>query len=328
MSLHRLAPPRPPPVAFTEFCIASTSKPHNIALHFYTPKGYLHRGRNQRYPVVVNFHGGGFTIGRGTDDARWAAAVTEQADAICVCVDYRLAPEHPFPVGLDDCVDAILHLVRKADDLSIDASRIAITGFSAGGNFAFASLVRLRHRLESSGRVDDMGKTLPMLEVLKGGSQAGPSGGLPKPKIVAVVAWYPSVDMSQPREVRRATNPRPDKELPRFYSKLFDASYLYGEEAVDKSNPCLSPGLATDEMLKNHMPDDIDIYTCEWDGLCLEAETFSKRLQALGKRVRYRMIPEVPHGWDKTPSPWAVHPAVDGCYREACLELKRIFGES
>merc|ERR1712000_735616 len=75
-----------------------------------------------------------------------------------------------------------------------------------------------------------------------------------------------------------------------FFTQLFDASYLYPPHSASLSDPYLSPGVAPDDMLRA-LPNDIIIYTCEWDGLRAEAERFKERLtQALEKRVRYRMV--------------------------------------
>ncbi len=312
MFLHRLAPPRPPPVTFDKWMKASTSaRSGDIGLQFYTPRGYLRRAHNTRYPAVVNFHGGGFTVGTGTDDARWARSVVQEAGAICVSVDYRLAPEHPFPTAVDDGVDAILYLIKHADELGIDAKRIAVSGFSAGGNLAFTVPLRLRERGQSND--------------IKGSSQGSMSGESEDHTVVAVVAWYPCVDFSKPRGHRRATNIRPDQELAQAYSNLFDASYLY-PTGGDMSDPFLSPGVASDEMLRS-LPEDIAIYTCEWDGLCMEGRSFGQRLEKLGKRVKYRMIEGVPHAWDKAPNPIRTHPEVESSYKEACAELRRVFDE-
>lgn len=56
------------------------------------------------YPVVINFHGGGFTLGSADDDARWCGTVVDECHAVVVSVDYRLAPEHPFPTAVEDGV--------------------------------------------------------------------------------------------------------------------------------------------------------------------------------------------------------------------------------
>ena len=69
-----------------------------INLLFYVPKGYDGgRKMGKKLPVVVNFHGGGFTLGAGADDARWAQAVIDEIGAVLVSVEYRLAPQWPFP---------------------------------------------------------------------------------------------------------------------------------------------------------------------------------------------------------------------------------------
>lgn len=140
MMLHRLARPLPPSPSFHKYVEATVSPlKGKFRLQFYVPKDY-HRQKKlkgRRYPVVINFHGGGFTLGTARDDARWAGIVVEQVGAVVVSVDYRLAPEHPFPTAVEDGADAILYLARNADHLMLDPTRFAVSGFSSGGNMSF-----------------------------------------------------------------------------------------------------------------------------------------------------------------------------------------------
>ena len=87
--------------------------PGTIQLLFYGPKSFstwssrAPTNKTRGLPVVLNFHGEGFTIGAPNNDARWASAVIE-AGAVMISVDYRLAPEYPHPIGIEDGVDALL----------------------------------------------------------------------------------------------------------------------------------------------------------------------------------------------------------------------------
>ncbi|MDN3059767.1 alpha/beta hydrolase [Streptomyces sp. SRF1] len=87
-------------------------------------------------------HGGGFVVGTAAGAVGLASAVGRTAGAESIAVDYRLAPEHPFPAGLDDVVAAYTTLL----DSGTPESSIAIVGESAGGNLVLATLVALRDR--------------------------------------------------------------------------------------------------------------------------------------------------------------------------------------
>jgi hypothetical protein len=138
MKFHHLAEPRSPSPNF-EITIPSrlSTGGGTFKLAFYVPPSFFNDDHDHRFPIVVNFHGGGFTLGTETDDARWASAVVRQTGAVVVSVAYRLAPEYPFSVGIEDGTDAIIYLASHAEELCLDQHRIAISGFSAGGNFAF-----------------------------------------------------------------------------------------------------------------------------------------------------------------------------------------------
>ncbi|WNG95246.1 alpha/beta hydrolase [Mycobacterium sp. ITM-2016-00318] len=93
-------------------------------------------------PGVLWIHGGGFVAGTARFEAPWAGRLVTALGAIVVCPEYRLAPENPFPAGLDDCVAALQWMVKHADELGIDVERIAVCGASAGGGLAAAVVQR------------------------------------------------------------------------------------------------------------------------------------------------------------------------------------------
>ena len=87
-------------------------------------------------PLLIWIHGGGWVIGDlDTADAT-ARALANRSGAVTVSVDYRLAPEHPAPAALEDCLAALTWCVENAELLGVDASRVAVGGDSAGGNLA------------------------------------------------------------------------------------------------------------------------------------------------------------------------------------------------
>jgi acetyl esterase len=89
-----------------------------------------------RGPLVVYYHGGGWTCGDLDTHDQPCRALARSCGARVLSVDYRLAPEHPFPAPLDDAVAAFRDVVARADRLDVDPARIAVAGDSAGGNLA------------------------------------------------------------------------------------------------------------------------------------------------------------------------------------------------
>lgn len=94
--------------------------------------------------VILYFHGGGFVLGSLETHHRIMRLLAIESRVTLIGVDYRLAPEHPFPAPLDDCVQAARWLQGEAGTLGLDPERIVLAGDSAGANLALASLLKLR----------------------------------------------------------------------------------------------------------------------------------------------------------------------------------------
>lgn len=86
--------------------------------------------------AVLWLHGGGFVAGHPAGDHTLASSLAADLGALVVAVDYRLAPEHPFPAALDDAAAALAWLDASADELGVDRARIGLAGASAGGGLA------------------------------------------------------------------------------------------------------------------------------------------------------------------------------------------------
>jgi len=95
---------------------------------------------------VFEIHGGGFMTGSIEMMDSWCQLVSAAHDAVVVSVEYRLAPENPFPAGIEDCYAALCWTAEHAGELGIDPDRIAISGQSAGGGLAAGTALMARDR--------------------------------------------------------------------------------------------------------------------------------------------------------------------------------------
>jgi acetyl esterase len=127
----------PPPLAV----VADLSAPGPngaIGLRLYRPRAA------GRLPLLLYLHGGGFTFGSLDTHDRLMRLLALAADALVLGVDYRLAPEHPFPAALEDCLVALRWTRAHAAELGGEGERMLIAGDSAGANLALSTLLALR----------------------------------------------------------------------------------------------------------------------------------------------------------------------------------------
>lgn len=127
----------------------------------FSPPGSSPPDRGKR-AALLNIHGGGMVIGKASQDDVHMADVARDLGIVVVSIEYRLAPQSPFPAALDDCFFAWNALLESAVDVGVDPARIAIGGQSAGGGLA-AALVQ---RIHDQGGVQPVAQWLfcPMLD--------------------------------------------------------------------------------------------------------------------------------------------------------------------
>ncbi|MEQ4716595.1 alpha/beta hydrolase [Nonomuraea sp. B19D2] len=133
--IRELAGPGP-----AQICPAEDTELAGVPVRVYRPLGVT----GPTAPGVVFLHGGGWVIGDLDTHDMHARALAVAADAVVVSVDYRRAPEHPYPVPLDDCWAVTEHVAQHATTLGIDPTQLAVAGDSAGGNLAAAVALRAR----------------------------------------------------------------------------------------------------------------------------------------------------------------------------------------
>jgi acetyl esterase len=129
-----------PAVGSTQDCLAEDAGA-SVAARVYRPVA-----AKALLPTVVFFHGGGFVLGSVELMDDIARKLCRDLNAVIVSVDYRLAPEHPFPAAHDDAITATSWAIKNVSALGGDVSRMAVAGESSGGNLAASTALTLRDR--------------------------------------------------------------------------------------------------------------------------------------------------------------------------------------
>jgi acetyl esterase/lipase len=212
-------------------------------------------------PLVIFFHGGGWSLGALDDYEGLLRALAVLSGAIIISVDYRLAPEHPFPAGLNDAIAATSFISRNAGDFGGDPCRIAVMGDSAGGNLAAVIAQQSRNA--------------------------------DRPAITAQFLLYPMLDVSRPHTDFRSRMRygSGDHFLTRDGIDASVADYL--TDPRQSNSPSVSP--LNEPGLGGVPPAYIVVGGC--DPLGDEAAAYFERLKLAGVNARLHCVPGAIHGF-------------------------------
>ncbi|GAB4140674.1 MAG: alpha/beta hydrolase [Sphingomonadales bacterium] len=216
-------------------------------------------------PLVLFFHGGSWIYGDLDCFDNMMRSICAGSGAVMVSVGYRLAPEHPFPAGLDDCHDALVWAARSAAQLGIDPARIAVMGDSAGGNLAAAVTLRAR---------DDGG-----------------------PAIARQILLYPAMDADGTENRYPSRRALGNGEHMISLAGIVWAFDLYLGKDGDRTSPLVAP-IQADEV--GGLPPAF-IMTAGFDPLRDEARAYADRLLAAGVAVDYHCYETTIHGFLSMP---------------------------
>jgi acetyl esterase len=237
--------------------VAIPARNRQIPARVYTPPGSEAVIDGLR-PVLVYYHGGGWALGSIATYDSICRGLARGSGAVVVSVDYRLAPEQPFPAAVDDAHLALWWVARNADELGADVRRLAVGGDSAGGNLATVVAAKV------------VGQGLP---------------------VAFQALFYPGTDLTRTDRPSHLQYGR-DHLLTVGAIEAFRGFYL--PDPSDWARPEVSPLLAPDEVLKRLPP--ALVMTAGCDPLRDEGAAYADRLRSLGVPVEYRLEPELTHG--------------------------------
>lgn len=221
--------------------------------------------KNETSGVMVFFHGGGWVTGNIDTYTNVCVNMANQTRNIVISVDYRLAPEHPFPAGLEDCYNVTSEIFQNLDLLDCKPSDITLIGDSAGGNLAAAVSLMARDRGDF----------------------------LPSKQILIYPATYNDHTENSPFSSIRENG----KDYLLTSKQIQDYLELYTPKVEDRASPYLAPLLAED---LTNQPDTL-IITAQYDPLRDEGEAYGLRLKEAGNKVKMYRMRDAVHGFFSLP---------------------------
>ncbi|MEE6209990.1 alpha/beta hydrolase [Salarchaeum sp. III] len=227
-------------------------------------------GTGDDAPVVVFFHGGGFVLGSLDSHDPACRELANESGCVVVSVDYRLAPEHPFPAAVEDAYAATRWVNEHAGDLGVDPDRLAVAGDSAGGNLAAAVSLLARDQADNDAPAPwSAADTDP-------------------PDIARQVLVYPTVSLLR-------AWPSHEENGEGYFLSRDDMAYFEGhylDSDLHGVNPYAAPLEAADHA---NLP-PAAVVTCGFDPLRDEGRAYADRLETAGVPVERYHYPDLIHG--------------------------------
>ncbi|CCO34563.1 lipase, putative [Rhizoctonia solani AG-1 IB] len=219
------------------------------------------------WPAILFFHGGGWVFGNALMDVGPLSRLCMDAKCIIVSVEYRLAPEHPYPAGLNDSWDSLLWLHKSgAEELGVDPNRIAVMGISAGANLA--AVVAQKASLNS-----------------------------PRIPVKLQVLHVPVIDASFTAEDRSRWTPSMIEYETSFSLSALNMLWLrdkYLPNPEDRTNPEVSPIYQENPVAFEGLPNTL-VVVAELDTLRDEGVMYARKLEQFGVPVTLKVLQGLTH---------------------------------
>lgn len=284
---------------------------HQIPLYVFIPTEPPTIGSPSYLPVLLDFHGGGFIFGSCQEQAPWCAYATRELQCITISVDYRLGPAATFPAATEDAEDIVAAILTPSSpaydslrqqinahlktnnkpNITLDTKRLAVSGFSSGGNLALGLGLSIPQNTQSKPPVSE---ALPC--------------PFPKdyPAQIPLLLFYPSLDARQlPSE--RTRPPAMGEAKPGFFASSRIESELMPTYLPRHlaAHPRASPGLVD----LSNLHDNAKIWLClpELDTLAEQSGIWVEKVknEGRGDDLIVRHVEGVMHGWTQFPDGWS-----------------------
>ncbi|KAL2858518.1 Alpha/Beta hydrolase protein [Aspergillus pseudoustus] len=235
---------------------------HKVEIYGFHPSPSSDSSPPSPTAAVMYLHGGGMTMGTALDSRSLLTWYSSSAGLPLFSVEYRLAPEYPYPTPVEDCYASLKWLHQEAAHLNIDPSRIAVMGDSAGGGLSAAVALLARDRAELPHPLAKQILIQPMLDDRNGSAE-------PSSYLSEVATWT-------------------------WDDNLAGWTALLGSRTGSDDVPCYaSPARATD--LRGLPSTYIDVGML--DIFVSQVVEFASRLRAAGVEARCELYPQVPHAF-------------------------------
>lgn len=222
------------------------------SLRLYTPV----KKNQSPLPLLIYLHGGGWTFGSINSCARFCQTLAATGNVIVLAVDYRLAPEHPFPDGLEDCIRAVKLARKKALEWGSSPELISVGGDSSGGNLALSVCL---HNLQNG-----------------------------MPPLRSLLLFYPVVSAWNDASPSWKTYQK-GAALDGSLMEAFNQAYTRGQA----KHPFISPSLCPDSLL-SRLP-RLLLVAAERDILCDQGKEFTDHVKRLGVTAHREVLPGTVH---------------------------------
>lgn len=261
--LIRLLALSPSPRPDYSLHIPSRDKHRTIKVHVYKPPARVEEEAESSKPgpgpVLINLYGSGLVIPLHGLDDDFCRFIAEDTGYVVLDVNYRLAPEYPFPGALHDVEDIVKYVLDHPNEYQ--ASQVSVSGFSSGGTLALAAA----------------------------------STTLPRGTFQSLIAFYPATNLFQDPAARKAPVPGGKDRSP-FWTRIFRESYIRG---MDPRDPRISPAFADTSNFPANMlfvTGELDASAIEAEEL---AEKAKSEGQTTGRDVIIRRMKGCGHAFDK-----------------------------